>query len=177
VNLSELIRACQEAPQIPFLVIGGHAVIAHGHARLTFDVDLLVRRDQREAWLSKLAPLGFTVFREHPVFIQFQGREPGLDLDLMLVGEPTFSEMLARAQAITLGGLRLQIPCLDHLLALKLHAAKQGQPHRVIKDLDDLIMLVLKNGLDIRSPNYQQLFLKYGNAETYERVLRATQPQ
>jgi len=36
---------------LPLLLGGGHAVIAHGYPRSTFDLDLLVRRADRSQWL------------------------------------------------------------------------------------------------------------------------------
>lgn len=35
---------------LPFLVIGGHAVNAHGFSRFTKDVDFLVRRENSREW-------------------------------------------------------------------------------------------------------------------------------
>ena len=37
-----VFRALKKAG-VPFLVIGGHAVVLHGHLRNTFDLDLLRR--------------------------------------------------------------------------------------------------------------------------------------
>jgi hypothetical protein len=63
VELADFIRLAAEAPALRFLVIGGYAVGAHGHTRATFDVDFLVLRAEREAWMTGLAkakvqPLG-----------------------------------------------------------------------------------------------------------------------
>lgn len=71
-------------------------------------------------------------------------------------------------------GVEAKMPSLKHLIALKLHVLKQGLAHRTVRDLDDVIMLVLKNGLDIRTDGWRNLFSRYGTAELYEKVLRAT---
>jgi hypothetical protein len=44
-----------------FLVIGGHAVNAHGASRMTFDLDLLVRRSDLEKWRELMERLGFVI--------------------------------------------------------------------------------------------------------------------
>jgi hypothetical protein len=44
-----------------FLLIGGHAVSAHGYSRKTFDLDLLICRDDSKAWLEMMKELGFHV--------------------------------------------------------------------------------------------------------------------
>ena len=71
-----------------------------------------------------------------------------------------------------LRGSRARIPCLDHLLALKLHALRQALPHRTSKDAEDVEILMCRHGLNLRDPHYEQLFLKYGNREIYETFLR-----
>jgi hypothetical protein len=38
--------------ELPFLRGGGHAVIAHGFPRSTFDLDLIIFRGDREPWLK-----------------------------------------------------------------------------------------------------------------------------
>jgi hypothetical protein len=63
---------------------------------------------------------------------------------------------------------------LEHLVALKLHAAKQDLPHRTLGDLDDIINLVLANRVNLREERWRQLFAKYGTIEVYEKVLHAT---
>ncbi|MFZ4695667.1 MAG: hypothetical protein ACOYMV_11125, partial [Verrucomicrobiia bacterium] len=54
-----------------FLLIGGHAVNAHGYVRTTFDVDLLIADSQRSAWKILLTELGYTVRHEVDAFVQF----------------------------------------------------------------------------------------------------------
>ena len=78
------------------------------------------------------------------------------------------------SKEIEVSGHKVKIPALDHLLALKLHVLKQNLGHRVIKDLDDVIRLVLANKVAIQSEHYKKLFDKYGTIEDYERVLKAT---
>ena len=50
--IQEIANRAGEAG-IPFLVIGGYAVFAHGYVRATDDLDLIVQRGQRTQ-LSKL---------------------------------------------------------------------------------------------------------------------------
>ena len=41
--------------KLEFLVIGGLAVNFHGYSRDSADLDLLIQRDAREAWLAMFA--------------------------------------------------------------------------------------------------------------------------
>jgi hypothetical protein len=93
-------------------------------------------------------------------------------LDLMFVDDPTFDRMWQASEESDFGGSPAHIPCLDHLLALKLHALKQSLPHRTSKDAEDVEILARRNGLKLSDPHYEQLFLKYGSREIYDTFLR-----
>ncbi len=177
MKLPDLLVACRAAAPLRFVLIGGHAVIAHGYARTTFDVDLLVSRTEVAAWLSILERLGYRLERQQHAFAQLTSGVEGEELDLMIVNEPTFTGMWQAGQDVEVGSASVKVPSLDHLLALKLHVMKQDLSHRVLKDLDDVIRLVLVNHLDVRQEHYRKLFEKYGNPEDYTRVLRATAPE
>lgn len=157
---------------MPFLIIGGYAVGAHGHTRATFDVDFLVRSANRDEWFARLAAAGLKLFAQTKAFAQFSQAQAGDGLDLMFVDEATFDRMWQAAVMRDFGGTQARIPCLDHLLALKLHALKQSLAHRTAKDAEDVEILVRRNGLDLRDPRYQELFLKHGTRELYDTFLR-----
>ena len=172
MELADFIRVGRQAPALRFLIIGGYAVAAHGHTRATFDVDFLVRRAEREAWIARLAAAGLALFGETRAFAQFTQSAGGDGLDLMFVDEPTFDRMWEESEERDFGGSLARIPSLDHLLALKLHALKQALAHRTSKDAEDVEMLARRNRLDLRLPHYEELFLKYGTREIYDTILR-----
>lgn len=157
--------------QLEFLVVGGHAVSAHGFSRQTGDLDLLVREEDRSAWREIFISLGYKMFYEHSSFMQFSPPELGTwPLDLMFVDNATFSGMLTESLKVTFGDSTARIPSVEHLLALKLHALKQGQPHRIFKDLSDIINLVLIKKIDVHTDQFRQLCEKYGNIGIYEKI-------
>lgn len=172
MELSDFIRVAQAEPPLMFLLIGGYAVAAHGHARATFDVDFLVRRSKRETWFARLAAAGLSRCGETQAFAQFTHPAGGEGLDLMFVDDMTFDRMQQASEERDFGDIRARVPCLDHLLALKLHVLKQALPHRTSKDADDVEMLVRRNGLDLQDPRYEQLFVKYGTRGIYEAFVR-----
>jgi hypothetical protein len=90
----------------------------------------------------------------------------------MFVDESTFDPMWDASEERDFGGSRARVPCLDHLLALKLHALKQALPHRTGKDAEDVEVLLRRNAIDLRQARYEQLFIKYGTREIYESFLR-----
>src|SRR5438132_6434043 len=54
-SLRRLIKRLEKA-EIPHAVMGGMAVYAHGHRRLTDDVDILVTREGLEAFRREFVP-------------------------------------------------------------------------------------------------------------------------
>jgi hypothetical protein len=65
----------------------------HGYARTTFDVDLIVSREDKEKWTRVLVGEGYSLFHEGAAFLQFSPPGPRiLPLDLMLVNEGTFAK-------------------------------------------------------------------------------------
>src|ERR1051325_5946204 len=108
---------------LPFLVIGGYAVIAHGFVRATEDLDLLVQAGRRPAWQQLLESMGMTVCRDAPTFLQFDPA-PGerLPLDLMFVADDVFARMQPRAEQTTVSGISVGVVSLTQLIALKCHA-------------------------------------------------------
>lgn len=176
MGVEEILAYCHRATALPFMVVGGNAVIAHGYARFTYDLDFLVRRVDAEAWCDAMRSLGYAVLHRAETFVQLTAPPQGIPLDLMLVNEQTFDRLSAEACSVRFGTAEAKVPSLNHLLALKLHVLRQGHRHRVLRDFDDVIMLAIKNGLDLREPAYRELFLKYGDASIYEKALHATIP-
>ena len=135
---AEIIAASSKNSELPFLVIGGLAVIAHGYPRDTVDLDYLVRRSDREAWIRALVCQGYGLAHEHENFAQFTSEPGGTDVDLMFVNDSTFDAMFAASTSQDTGVSQARFPSLEHLVALKLHVLKQGLRHRALKDMDDV---------------------------------------
>jgi len=173
VSLFEQLNRAAAPTRLCFLVIGGHAVIEHGFQRGTEDADILIARDDRDAWTKIVADLGYKLIRDGGAFLQFESPEPSQwDLDLMLVPAETFGRLLATAKPATLEGVAVVVPSLEHLLALKIHALKHGRGLRALKDTTDVAQLLSVNRIDPKSVWLRELFEKHGDMELYERVIR-----
>jgi hypothetical protein len=158
---------------LTFLVAGGHAVIAHGYARNTFDLDLIICRTQEEQWRQVLTTSGYSLLHRGPTFLQFNPPDSrSLPVDLMLVGEDTFAKLIREATPLPDWGCGNKVVSLRHLLALKCHAIRHGHQGRIVKDADDVIALVKVNRVDVEDSEIRALFLKHGTDEFYEKVRR-----
>lgn len=158
--------------KLRFLLIGGHAVNAHGYSRKTFDIDLLISRDDVEAWRQLMISLGFECLHEQETFLQFAAPDTP-QVDLMKVGPDTFAKLFASAEVRTALGMETLVPSLENLLALKFHAARHASAQRVYKDLIDILALIEVNQIDVTSDSFRELCHKYGTSELYAEILKA----
>ena len=94
----------------------------------------------------------------------------------MFVNEDTFSKLRAEAVAAPSCVPGVWVVSLLHLLALKCHAVKHGHSGRIVKDAEDVIQLIQKNGLNPEADALRDVFQKHGTPEFYEKVKRACRP-
>lgn len=161
---------------LTFVVIGGHAVAAHGFARGTEDFDLLTSKEQRDRWKRLLEDLGYSQFHDGVTFLQFKApSEKVWDVDVMFTNETTFAKIIAGSKLVSIAGVEARIPALEHLLALKIHALAHTTTRRFLKDFDDVVNLVLANKIDVRSDEFRRLVENSGSADLYEKIVRFTQ--
>ena len=127
--LPDWIELCAlfAAHRVDFLLVGGHAVIAHGYPRLTKDMDLWVRptRDNGRRVLAALAEFGtplesLAVERfEIPSTMIALGSEPvRVDLLTDLPGVE-FEPAWQRRASVTLEGVTIPLISRDDLIANK----------------------------------------------------------
>ena len=157
---------------LPFLLIGGYAVLAHGFVRTTGDIDFLIRKSQAADWQKLLEELKFVVKFSGETFLQFDPPpEEKLPLDLMFVSDENFAKMFSEAKQIESDGVITKVVSLPHLFALKCHAFK-SRPLRAMKDIEDLVQLTRLNKLDLNEPTLRDILLKHGGQEFYELLKR-----
>lgn len=172
MNLFAWLDQAARAQGLSYLVIGGHAVNAHGYTRFTKDLDLLIGRGEMEKWLAVLQAEGYTIQYDGGNFRQLSA--PAKDtppVDVMLVNEATLLKMKADSVTAHFDGIPFPIPSLDHLLGLKLHALKHGPSHRGFKDFMDVLSLIEANRIDVRGDKFRALCDKYGDEKIYARII------
>jgi hypothetical protein len=171
--IQEISKRASEAG-LPFLVIGGYAVLAHGYLRTTDDLDLITSYGRRTEWSRLLSGFGMLVKNDAATFLQFEPQNAaGMKVDLMFVSEEVFGKPGQAAIEAEVEGTTVKVVALLHLIALKCHALLHSKSMRRLKDMDDLIHLILINGLDLNEPGLRATILKHGNVEIYEQLRRA----
>lgn len=145
-RFAQLLRRLTEA-HVEFVVVGGLAVIAHGHPRTTLDVDVCYARtpENLKRLVAALAPIRPRLRGappELPFFWDERSLRNGLNFtlvtdegDIDLLGEVTgvggYGDIAIPADEIELDGMRVRIMNLDDLMRSKAAAGRA-------KDLVDL---------------------------------------
>ena len=147
----EQVLAALNAEKVRYLVVGGVAVVLHGHLRTTADLDLVVELapDNARRAISALARLGFRPRAPVPAeqFADPDARRAWIDEKGLTVfslwKEPfQFDEVYARAVRVPLDTTTVTVVSLADLIALKQAA---GRPVD-LADVDALRALASRGG-------------------------------
>jgi predicted nucleotidyltransferase len=146
----------------PLLVIGGHALAAHGVARQTMDVDCLITVENRQALDAHLRGGGLKRVGETENFARYSHPSDLVpDIDVLFVDASTFQKLHADRVPLQRGQTKLQTPALPHLIALKLHAIRNN-PAREAGDLGDIARLLHANPGAISTSELAALCAQFG---------------
>ena len=153
--------------RLPMLIIGGHALTAHGVQRLTFAVDCLVATADFDALSQLLIRGGFSNVQHQQNFSAFHHDTPGVPkINVMRVDAATFAKMEAARKGWDFGNKRFAVPALEHLIALKLHAMKNN-PERAGKDGWDIAALLAANPGAIPREKLRELCDRFGPPDVH----------
>jgi Nucleotidyl transferase AbiEii toxin, Type IV TA system len=171
VKAFEIVNEIGTRGNLPFLLIGGHAVNAYGYSRFTQDMDILIDQDHKSSWLRELGVKGFKLYHDGGAFLQMTPPPNCNPLDLMLVNSATFESLSEGVNRLKISGMNMPVPSLENLFALKLHVLQQEVPNRGYKDFMDILALADCNAVDLHSDKFRELCEKFGNKKIYERIL------
>jgi hypothetical protein len=146
-QLLEAIARGLERLGVPYMLIGGQAVLLYGEPRLTRDIDVTlgVGPERLSELLEWVRGSGWQVLVEAPE--EFVGKtmvlpclEPvsGIRIDLIFSFSPYEQQALKRARRVPLGGAQVCFASLEDLI---IHKMLAGRP----RDLEDLRSVLLKN--------------------------------
>ena len=164
MSLFEPLFDALNAAEVRYVVVGGLAVVLHGHARLTADIDLVVDLTPGEAkkaiqTLTRLGfrarapvdPLGFAdaIVRQQwitekglRVFSLWDPSNPMVEVDLFAEHPIDFEELWRRAEIIKLSRASVRIASIRDLIRLKQLA---GRPQD-LADIEALELILRRQG-------------------------------
>jgi predicted nucleotidyltransferase len=136
-----------EARAIPYMVIGGQAVLVHGEPRLTRDIDITVgvTTDHLDAVIAAADAVGLTMLVESPrEFVRdtwvlpCEQPDTGIRVDLVFSFSQYEQQAIERTIRIPLGGRLVRYASAEDLIVQKIVA---GRP----RDLEDARTVLLKH--------------------------------
>ena len=128
-------------------VIGGVALAAYGHPRLTLDLDVVTESAAQDPFVAMMESRGFETLHRSPGYSNHHHAERGR-VDVMYVRGETCDRLFAAAKAVTgPQGRSMYVPKPEHLIAMKVQAVRDA-PERLWQDLADIGFLLRLDGVD-----------------------------
>lgn len=146
-ELLEKLAIELEKREVPYMIVGGQAVLAYGEPRLTRDVDLTLGRDTDRATdiIDVAKALNWKTLPEHPLefardtmVLPCQDPKSGIRIDFIFSFSPYESTALGRARKIKINKTPVCFVSAEDLIIHKLVA---GRP----RDWEDVRNILLKN--------------------------------
>jgi hypothetical protein len=145
-NLLERIAQNLGNAGIPYMVIGGQAVLLYGEPRLTKDIDITLGVDltRLQDVLSAVSAMRLTplvdpaIFTRETMVLPCSDPETGIRVDMIFSFSPYEQLAISRANIVRIGKADVHFASLEDLLVHKLIA---GRP----RDLEDAGIILLKN--------------------------------
>jgi hypothetical protein len=145
-KLLERIAHCLDSADIPYMIIGGQAVLLYGEPRLTKDIDVTLGVDLvhlQKVLLAaremKITPLvNPETFTRQTMVLPCSDPETGIRVDLIFSFSPFEQLAISRANVVHIGAADVRFASLEDLLIHKLFA---GRP----RDLEDARLILQKN--------------------------------
>ena len=141
------IAASLAVRKIPYMIIGGQAVLLYGEPRLTRDIDVTIGADV--SWLPDLLrsvediglkslPDDVEAFVRRTMVLPTQHKETGIRVDFIFSFTSYEIEAIARAHRVTMAGQEVAFASVEDLIIHKIFA---GRP----RDLEDVRSVLLRN--------------------------------
>ena len=133
----------------PFAVIGGVALAACGHPRMTFDLDIVTEAAAQDAIVAFMESRGFVTLHRSAGYSNHRhpDRRHGR-VDVMYVRAATAARLFAGCRHLLgPGGRPVAVPRPEHLAAMKVRAMKDA-PERTWQEMADIGFLLTLEGVN-----------------------------
>ncbi|RLB10527.1 MAG: hypothetical protein DRG63_13965 [Deltaproteobacteria bacterium] len=146
-TLLQKIALCLEKYGLPYMVIGGQAVLLYGEPRLTRDIDITLGCDitRLPDLLNSVQELSLTIlpkdietFVKQTMVLPTIEEESGVRVDFIFSFTPYEAQAIERAKAIKIGEKTVKFASVEDLIIHKIFA---GRP----RDLEDVKAILTKN--------------------------------
>jgi len=142
---------------IPYMIIGGQAVLLHGLPRMTKDIDITLGVDTQEldrvvnsiaATGLEIIPDHFRSFVEKTFVLPARHQESGIRVDFIFSFIPYERQAIDRARPVLLKGEPVMFASVEDVI---IHKCFAGRP----RDLEDARSIIIKN------PDFDQAYVRH----------------
>ncbi len=172
-ELLQRIATALDQAALPYMIIGGQAVLLYGEPRLTKDIDITLGAGLERlpdvlaaAQAAQLTPLvDPETFTRQTMVLPCADPQSGMRVDFILSFSPYEQLAISRARTVKIGNAKLRYASVEDLIIHKLIAGRA-------RDLEDVKNILLKNPA-AELPNIRQWLRDFAAAtgETYEERL------
>jgi nucleotidyltransferase AbiEii toxin of type IV toxin-antitoxin system len=161
-----------EREKARFALAGAFALHAYGMTRATTDVDFVTESSVHDRLVSFLESIGYETLYVSPGYSNHLHRDPAMGrVDVIYVDGATKEALFAgRGATLRFGKRELQVPRVEHLAAMKVHAMK-NDPGRALQEMADIRFLMALPRVD--HAEIRDCFLKAGLEDKYEEIRRS----
>ncbi|MCL5773755.1 MAG: nucleotidyltransferase [Firmicutes bacterium] len=171
-KLITLITAALEKHGIPYMIIGGQAVLFYGNPRLTKDIDITlgINIDKASILVNalkdanlRIIPEDFEEFVKRTFVLPAKDEATGIRADFIFSFTPYENLAISRAKDVFIGGRAVKFASVEDVIIHKIFAGRA-------RDLEDARSILIKN------PDYDQAYLrnwliKFGETDEPEKFI------
>jgi predicted nucleotidyltransferase len=159
--LLEKIARGLDGNKIPYMVIGGQAVLLYGEPRLTKDIDITLgigveRLGEMRTMIDQLGLKYLTDevedFVKETMVLPVIEEKSGIRIDFIFSFSPYERQAIERAKSVPLGKTKIRFAALEDVVVHKIIA---GRP----RDIEDIENILIKN------PDYDATYIENWLAE------------
>ena len=156
-QLISRIAAELKRAEIPYMILGGQAVLLHGLPRMTKDIDITLGVDTQEldrvvnsiaATGLEIIPDHFRSFVEKTFVLPARHQESGIRVDFIFSFIPYERQAIDRARPVLLKGEPVMFASVEDVI---IHKCFAGRP----RDLEDARSIIIKN------PDFDQAYVRH----------------
>ena len=144
-----LVRIAQALKEggLPYMIIGGQAVLLYGSPRMTKDIDITLGADIDELGKTveisrriglDIIPDAFEAFVKETLVLPTKDRNTGIRVDFIFSFTPYERQAIERAKPVLLKGVEVKFASVEDVIIHKIFA---GRP----RDIEDVRSIILKN--------------------------------
>jgi predicted nucleotidyltransferase len=144
IEILERLATALERAAIPYMVIGGQAVLVYGEPRLTRDIDVTlgIDVDRLQEVRTLAAAIGWQLlvdeqFTRQTMVLPCMAADTGIRVDFIFSFTPYEHQAIARAKTVKVGSTDVRFAAVEDLVV---HKVLAGRP----RDLEDVKTVLLK---------------------------------